>query len=218
MGLTIAISTHGGYRDFLPWAVATAIPYGEVVVYDDGGECGRVGLGERYVALPKSGSLIPARVKAIEEASGDYLLHLDADDWLIGQPPMVGDMAYSDLMLNGVQCARRDVIDAQGCLELMRLWAGSTVRGRNPLPAKPVYRVAWLKEHGLSWYSWPSTNYAEDVRTLIEYCKHDPQVVRVNEPYYAYRVHAGQSTNGEADFIRDFDAYFAAARHEGLEP
>jgi glycosyltransferase involved in cell wall biosynthesis len=216
MSLTVAISTHGGYQRYLQQSVDSALAVAdEVVVYDDGGEC-EPPAGARYVALPKTGYCILARQRAIEEASCDYILHLDADDWLISRPPEVGDMAYADLYLCDDSGSIRERWDYSKLPRTREdAWAFMLARvgtklGRNPLPGKCSFRVAWLREHGLSWYRWPSTSFGEDVRTIIEYLKHEPEIVYTPDSYYVYRVHEGQDTcdiERRDLFMDDMDAY-----------
>ena len=211
--LTVAISTHGGYARFLPQAMASALEYAdEVIVYDDGGECANVAHGHpvRYMALPKTGSLTRARERAIEDATGDFLLHLDADDWLIAKPPETADWCYSDVYT----CNTDGAID--GHWDYSVFSPESAMRYLNvhrtlPVPMKAVFRVSWLREHGLSWYEWPHTSFAEDCRTCIEYLKHGPRIGYMpRAPFYVYRLHEGQDTASNerrAAFQADLDAY-----------
>jgi glycosyltransferase involved in cell wall biosynthesis len=215
--LTVAISTHGGYARYLGPCVKSALLVAdEVIVYDDGGECATVALPEsvRYVALPKSGYCIDARKMGIAEASCEWILHLDADDWLLRRPtlPADADMTFSDMYLcddsstiNGYWKCDFFPRDRAGAMDFLR------ERRTNPMPGKSCYRVSFLVEHGLSWYQWPNTTFGEDVRTIIEYLKHAPRVVYVPESgYYVYRFHEGQDTQSAArrgEFLRDLDSY-----------
>lgn len=211
--LTVAISTHGEYAEFLPQAAASARQFAdEVIVYDDGGECEPPD-GVRYAALPKSGHCTAARQRAISEAKGDFLLHLDADDWLISRPPETGaDWCYSDLYL----CDERGSVAGVADYSIFPRDADSALRflvehRTLPVPMKTVFRTAWLREHGLSWYEWPNTSFAEDCRTCVEYLKHEPSIEYIpRKPFYIYRQHGGQdSLNMErrAAFQADLDAY-----------
>lgn len=217
MTLTVAISTHAGYADFLPRAVASALKCAdEVVVYADGEIPAYDSTGVRHVTLPKSGYCIEARRAAIAEASCDYLVHLDADDWLISRPPERGDLGFADIYICDASGAIRERWDyshhprtREAAWEFMRERVGTTY-GRNPIPGKCSFRVEWLREHGLSWYRWPSTTFGEDVRTIIEYLSHDPEVVYVPTPYYVYRMHGEQDTKNltrRDEFMADLDDY-----------
>lgn len=209
--LTVAISTHGGYARYLPQAAASALRHAdEVIVYDDGGEC-EPPEGVRYVALPKSGFVTAARRRAIAEAQGEYLLHLDADDWLISRPEPEGDWYYSDTYLCDERGTVRGAMDysifprerdeAYGFLAFHRTL---------PVPMKAVFRTAWLRAHGFGWYEWPSTTFAEDCRTCIEYLSGDPSIVYGSQPFYVYRLHERQDSRDaerRSVFLADLDRY-----------
>ena len=211
--LTVAISTHGGYAHLLPDAVASALLHAdEVIVYDDGGGC-EPPEGVRYVALPKTGNLTAARRAAIKEAKGDYLLHLDADDWLLSRPPETdADWCYSDVYTCDGSGAITGMWD-YGVFDTSREGAMRTLQDRRtlPVPMKAVFRTAWLRENGLDWYEWPHTSFAEDCRTCIEYLEHAPRIAYVpRKPFYVYRLHAAQDTRNDARrsaYLADLDDY-----------
>ena len=194
MSLTVAISTHGGYDKFLAECVRSALPRcDQLVVYDDGGEC--TPRGGRHVNLPKSGSLIAARIKAIEDCKTTHLLHMDADDVLYERPEPKGDIYFAPLHLVKDGLAMHTwtwsdrPTDYTGCVE----WMGERLSTPFPI-SKAVFRIEWVRENGLCWYRWPSTTYAEDAKTLLEYLKCDPEVVYEEKPYYGYRLHDSQMT------------------------
>lgn len=209
MKLTVAISTHGGYERFLDMAVTSAKEYAdEVVVYDDGGECVPPH-GVVYVPLPKAGNLVPARLRAIQDCRTDYLLHLDADDWLCARPKLTSDIVIGNLLVcdvNNTVMGMWDYTgwptDYQGALRRLDETRST------PMCSKMVCNTEWLWSHNLSWYQWPHTVFAEDCRTVLEYLKHNP-CVDICDPFYVYRIHGEQDTanTDRAAFLADVDAY-----------
>lgn len=213
VSLTVAISTHAGYARFLPTAVASALRHAdEVLVYSDGPCDSPI----PAIELPYTGYCIEARRAAIRDASCDYLVHLDADDWLISRPPESGDLAFADMLLCDEGGAIRERWDysqlprtREAAFEFMRSRIGTT-HGRNPIPGKCSFRVEWLRSNGLGWYQWPSTTFGEDVRTMIEYLLREPEIAYTSSPYYVYRMHGEQDTKDTArrdTFMADIDAY-----------
>lgn len=207
--LTVAISTHGGYVDYLQEAVDSALECAEVVVvYDDGGECFHP-KGVRYVPLEKTGFCVLARQRAIEEVATDKLLHLDGDDYMIGRPaPVDCDWLVADLFVGGGDIwwtyeAREHT--PQGAMRYVYEHFDT------PICSKAVWDVDFLKRNNLSWYQWPSTTFAEDCRTEIEYLKYNPSIVYdPDNPFYGYRLHPDQDINNEgrrAAFVHDLREY-----------
>jgi glycosyltransferase involved in cell wall biosynthesis len=207
MVLTVAVSTHGGYARYLDECVASAREFAdEVIVYDDGGECDPPA-GVRYVALEKSGFCTAARQRGIREATGDNLLHLDGDDWLVARPPEHDcDWLVSDLVTNeGMWTYTTREHTVEGA------WKYLHEHRDTPICSKAVWDVAWLRARGLSWYEWPHTSFAEDCRTEIEYLRHSPRIIYdPTRPFYGYRLHEGQDMRDEARravFVADLNAY-----------
>jgi hypothetical protein len=232
--LMVAITTHGAYKEFLVEAVNSAMRFADMVsVYDDGGECGDVELspaallyGVHYVPLPKTAMCTAGRIEAIRDAielGADYLLHLDGDDFLVRRPPTLEGVDiyandYYDVDRSGaimrIQTYPRAHQTAQEVIESLKCTVG-TESPRTPFSLKFVTRVGFLRDHDLSWYEWPSTVYAEDNRTMLEYLKNNPVlVVDRADPFYAYRQHTeGRGFgcgnipyyNEKPLFHRDFD-------------
>lgn len=208
MNLTVAISTHGAYAQYLEEAAASALEYAdEVVIYDNGGECFPV-KGCRYVPMEQSGCPTQARIRGIAEAKGDWILHLDADDLLIARPPEHdADWIVSDMPLvgGGIWTYMDRDHTVEGALRY------ALAKRETPICSKSAWRLAWLRENGLTSYRWPSVQYAEDCLTVIEYLLRNPRIVYdPANPFYAYRIH-GDSVSFDAEreslFRRDLGDY-----------
>jgi hypothetical protein len=203
MSLTVAISTHPGYSNLLPYAIKSAEKFAdEVLVYsDDEG----------------TGYCVEARKSAIRDAGCDYLVHLDADDWLIAPPGQSGDIWFSDMYLcnsNGDITGTYDYTSLPHTVEEAVEYLRSTVGllyARAPITSKCSFRVEWLRENDLTWYQWDTTTFGEDVRTMVEYLKHDPVIVyEPGSPFYVYRQHPTQDTTNmyrRSLFAKELDEY-----------
>ena len=208
MSITCAISTYAGHAHLLRNAAESALRFcDEVVIYDNGGECEPVE-GCRYVPMVDSGGPSQARRRGIAEATCDWILHLDADDWLIARPREYDcDWVTSDLITTDDQIwsfAPRPH-SPEAAIE----WARE--HRQTPICAKSMWRVGWLRDHDLSWYDWPNVLYAEDFRTELEYLKHSPRIVYdPNHIFYAYRTRPGQTQDNpyRQAMWRDLDDYF----------
>jgi hypothetical protein len=179
----------------------------EVLVISTDGSCADI--AEDYdVDFLTADTLSDARRLAIEEASCDYLVHLDADDWLFTIPECSGDWCYGDLMVYGGEWSRWDYSvfprTRDGAMDKLR------EERTLPVPMKAAFRVEWLRANDLTWYDWPGIDlFGEDVMTCIKYLEHAP-VIEYIDPFYCYRQHANQGSRNDtkrAEWLASLDAY-----------
>lgn len=141
----------------------------------------------------------------IEQASGDYLFLLSADDELLpGAIEAVaecaetrgGDWIYGDL----------EVIDGSG--RTIDMWEYAQIpqeayqalqmilqQQRLVVPFIGAWRLDWLREHHLHCIPFPDMGEAVDCATGIHWLMHNPQLRRIPYPIARYRRHPGQETD-----------------------
>ena len=65
-----------------------------------------------------------------------------------------------------------------------------------------------MRENSLCFVKWPGTGVADDCRTFLEWARHDPRIVHIAEPLYAYRQHSGQLSHlDKSVYLEQLDAY-----------
>lgn len=193
-------------------AIESAAGAHEVIVVDNGGKCADLCRDVRYFGRPDEGvdGVWRNNAIAIENATGDYIVHIDADDWLVRLPEPEGDWYFADLFL----CDERNSITGMWNysghprnLADARVFAGAFAS--NPTPTKAAFRMDWLRAHGLTWYTFPRAWWATDARTSLEYHKHSPRIVYAPDPFIAHMRHAGQASDyANRDVLQaDIDEY-----------
>lgn len=195
--ISVCIPTHGR-PEMLKRAIASAQDADEVLVYEN-----------------DDGAPGPSITRAIHEATGDYLLVLDDDDWLLPgwreRILLCGDIGFSDMYIadpcgtiRGVWSYADRPTDPHGLVR----W---TLANRSSaIPMFGPFRRAWLREHGLEFISWESTGYADDCRTLLEWMRHDPVCFYDPGPYRVYTIHDGQFSNALSErekFLVELERY-----------
>jgi glycosyltransferase involved in cell wall biosynthesis len=198
-----AVVTNCNYAHYLPKCIESALPYcDEILVYDDGSTDDSLEVLARYPVTvthrdDASGSPIWGSNQGILDASCDHLLFLDADNYLIGQPP-IGDVDYTFAPIDIVNDNERIVtrweydnrpLDSEGCFDY---FITSCERGKPemPFPWGGVWRTAFVKS--LKWRPWPSTHFAADFRTALDWCLEAPTLAYSQQPFLAFRTHEGQ--------------------------
>lgn len=193
-----AIVTNHDYARFLPKCIESALEFcDEVLVYDDGSTDDSLEVLSRYPVKvthrpDATGDPVWGSNLGIQDATSDYLMFLDADNYLIA-PPLIGDTdyTYADILIVGEAGEYRDLWRYAG----WPLTAADAMRKfrtdhQMPYPWGGVWRTDFVKP--LRWMRWPHTSFAADFRTALEWCKHSPTLAYSPQPFLAFRTHEGQ--------------------------
>lgn len=197
-----AVVTNHNYERYLKQCIDSAILYcDEILVYDDGSTDGSMELLSTYGDKIKvthqdaaSGDPVWGSNLGIQEATGDYLIFLDADNWLLRRPPETGydytvvelSSYLEDEFIKVCAYSNWDVSTPKRCLKRFVDNHGM------PFPWGGIWKTDFIKD--LRWRRWRGTSYAADFRTAVDWCLQAPRVTSFHEPTVAYRKHAGQWT------------------------
>ena len=206
----------------------------EIILVDDGstdGESGRI--CDRYAAdyselirviHQENGGLGAARNTGIEHASGDYLLFLDSDDYLL--PGLLERMRQ---VLSQTACDIVDfgfVVDQDGIVK--ETHAGEIgIQKPFSLHEHPemllVLPAAWRRLYRRELFlrsgiRYPSRVWYEDIRTTLKLFTEAASIVSIPEAYYGYVVREGSITRNKnisrnaeiLDAFDDLKAWFSA--------
>lgn len=140
--------------------------------------------------------LAGARNIGILYSRGDFILPLDADDWIDKEyldktvPPMVGDVGIvaTDMLYFGTQDllipAKKQTLE----LEM----------GANEIPVCSLMRRDAFLETG-GYNGSPELRAYEDWNLWIDILKRGWRIAVVNEPLFHYRRHSGTLSEGTVD-------------------
>ncbi|MBT7592987.1 MAG: glycosyltransferase [Candidatus Scalindua sp.] len=147
-----------------------------------------------------SGGLLQGRRDVISAASGEFIHHLDADDFL--QPEFVSrmvDECLSDPQLDWV-AGNVNVVDIDG--KLVDQWdykgfpsdpVQGLFRGYHttsvPVPKNGIFKLSFIRDYKLSWYQLPHTTQGEDAYTCIKYLECNPKIKLIPDFLMNLRVH-----------------------------
>lgn len=223
--LTVGITAYNDER-YLGQCIDSVLgqthPAIEVLVVDDCSTDGTSDIIRSYGEAVRhirhetnSGSLVQGRRDVIEQARGQFVHHLDADDFL--------DPTYAERLLDEfgdhaeprydwVACNIRVVgPDGQQLKEwrydrfptdpddaLRHGWETASLC----FPMKAIYRLAWVREKGLSWYRLESTAMGEDGFTSIQYVRQRPRMFVVPETLLNYRIHTQNMSNSVRERVK----------------
>lgn len=197
MSLTAVVTNHN-YARFLRKCIDTATRWcDEVLVYDDGSTDESMSVLSEYgVTVTRreepSGGPVWGSNLGIEEATCSHLIFLDADNFLVRQPPTDDiDYTYADILLADEGGAftglwRYPDWPLTGLVGIERF----KVTHQMPYPWGGVWRHDFIRD--LRWREWPSTQMAADFRTAVDWAFHDPKLAYTSEPFLAFRMHGAQ--------------------------
>jgi glycosyltransferase involved in cell wall biosynthesis len=210
MTVTVAISTYEGHRNLLPGAIESAQGADEILIIDNGWSCMGLSNGYHYFGRTPNKSIAESRNVAIDHASGDYLIYLDADDRLTRIPDdLVGDWCYADLWVtdaDGKLCDRWDYSGFPRERNAARDYAAKNLS--LPTPMKAGFRLEWLQHCGVRWQDWPHVMYSEDTLMCLRLHDVSPDIRYIQEPFYSYRYTPGHHPGAEL-FHKDLLDYLS---------
>ena len=196
--------------------LAQTYPDFELILVDDGSpdDCGRIcdEYGERderiKVIHKKNGGLTSARNAGLSEAEGEWIMHVDGDDWiepdmlesLIGAAQVTGaDLVFGDFMKYGPYAGyfklptwsgdKRESMSNYIAYMMTTIWGSIAKRS--------LYIDNYLKSpEGIS--------YCEDFHLIVRLCHFAKKIVNVHRPFYHYRyrptsIMSNMSKRTEAD-------------------
>lgn len=221
--ITAVVTAHN-YGRYLKRCIDSAFAngIGEVLVYDDGSTDGTAAIlatyGDRIRVTHRpdaSGCPVWGSNLGIEQATGEHLIFLDADNYLTAEPPQLDyDYVFAPIEVVNNSEKRMTVwefadwpTDAESC------WQHFLAHDPPPMPFPwgGVWRTSWLK--GKRWRGWDTTQYAQDMRTALDWCKHRPTLAYSPQGFLTFRNHAGQWSQHP-----DRDVMYAEARLAKSEP
>lgn len=203
-------------RECIDSILAQTYPYFELILVDDGSpdNCGRIcddyakGDNRIKVVHKVNGGLTSARNAGLEVAKGEWIMHVDGDDWI--EPDMIesliqaaqvtgADLVFGDFMKYGPGQGHYRFPDWAEekpdslCRFISYGWTilcGSLIK-------RILYTDNQLKSpEGIS--------YCEDFHLIVRLCHFANKVVNVHRPFYHYRyrptsIMSNMSRKTEAD-------------------
>lgn len=237
MSLTAIVTNHN-YSRYLPRCLDSALKFcDEVLVYDDGSTDDSMAVlatyGDRIRVTHRdeaSGAPIWGSNQGIADATSTHLLFLDSDNYLLRRPPTnVVDYTFAsiDIVRDDESLRTRWeyphwTLDPEDCMGhfIASCVGGEGMRHAMTAPGKPqmpfpwggVWRTAFVKP--LRWRSWPSTLFAADFRTALDWCAEHPTLAFDPTPFLAFRTHSGQWSESpeRALMVADAIAYAQSLR------
>jgi len=218
-----AIVTNHDYGRFLARCLDSAFAFcDEVLVYDDGSTDDSLDVLARYpdVKLTRredaTGGPVWGSNAGLADAGCTHLMFLDSDNWLVSQPP-TDDVDYTFAPIdiareNGCKIDQWSYpgwpLDALGCMGQLKASAahGSAIM---PYPWGGVWRTGFVRN--LRWRRWPSTMFAADMRTAIDWCLEGPTLAYHPEPFLVFRRHRAQWSASPERALMESDALAYAA-------
>jgi len=159
-----------------------------------------------------SGSLTLGRREVIAAARGEFVAHLDADDFL--EPEFAERQLAEfrrDPALDWV-APGLNVIDAEGTL--LERWVYRSFStdvwealyrgyqtGSVAVPTNGLFKLRFLRDNGLGWYELPNTRQGEDALTCVRYLECSPRICIVPDCLLNYRKHGGNLSHSARERV-----------------
>ncbi|MFO0842697.1 MAG: glycosyltransferase family 2 protein [Gemmataceae bacterium] len=201
--ISVVIPCYNGanyLREAIDSVLSQTRPVLEVIVVDDGSTDDSFAIAESYgapvrvIRQPNQGESV-ARNRGIDEAKGDWIAFLDADDLWMGD-----------------KIERQAAHMSSGCIAICTAnenrWQGVAPVSRSiHRPKREAFCVGWVLEHGTPCHISslvvrrdararfpPWTQFAEDVVYYLELLTEGRGVAIVDCPLSVYRHHASNQT------------------------
>ena len=188
----------------------------ELILVDDGSpdNCGRIcdEYAEKDVRIKvihkENGGLTSARNAGLSVAKGDWIMHVDGDDWI--EPDMIeslieaakateADLVFGDYMKYGPYAGNHKLPtwsnDKKDSMSRYIAYMMTTIWGS-------IAKRSLYTEHCLK--SPDGVSYCEDFHLIVRLCHFAKKIVNVHRPFYHYRyrptsIMSNMSRKTEAD-------------------
>ena len=203
-------------RECLDSILAQTYPYFELILVDDGSpdNCGRIcddyakGDNRIKVVHKVNGGISSARNAGLEVAKGEWIMHVDGDDWI--ESDMIeslieaakateADLVFGDFMKYGPYAGNHKLptwsIDKKDSMSRYIAYMMTTIWGS-------IAKRSLYTEHCLK--SPDGVSYCEDFHLIVRLCHFAKKIVNVHRPFYHYRyrptsIMSNMSRKTEAD-------------------
>ena len=176
----------------------------ELLLIDDGSKDSSGAICDEYAARDsrvkvfhkENGGVSSARNAGLAIASGDWIMHLDGDDWI--EPDMLerlirkGEDTGADIVMGDFLFAYSD----RDILYSLPDWDNNKTASLNRYIIS-VWTCVWGGIHKRSLYeeyqlkSPQGVTYCEDFHLMARLCYHAKKVVNIHQPFYHYRQQEG---------------------------
>ena len=203
-------------RECIDSILAQTYPDFELILVDDGSpdDSGRIcddyakGDNRIKVVHKVNGGLTSARNAGLEVAKGEWIMHVDGDDWI--EPDMIeslieaaqvtgADLVFGDFMKYGPSAGYNKLptwgSDKKKSMSNYLAYTMTTIWGS-------IAKRSLYADHSLK--SPEGISYCEDFHLIVRLCHFAKKVVNVHRPFYHYRyrptsIMSNMSRKTEAD-------------------
>ena len=176
----------------------------ELLLIDDGSKDSSGAICDEYAAQDtrvgvfhkENGGVSSARNAGLAIASGDWIMHLDGDDWIAPdiQERLIrkGEDTGADIVMGDFLFAYSD----RDILYSLPDWDNNKTASLNRYITS-VWTCVWGGIHKRSLYevyqlkSPQGVTYCEDFHLMARLCYHAKKVVNIHQPFYHYRQQEG---------------------------
>ena len=186
-------------RECIDSILAQTYPYFELILVDDGSpdNCGRIcddyakGDNRIKVVHKVNGGISSARNAGLEVAKGEWIMHVDGDDWI--EPDMIeslieaaqitgADMVIGDFVKYGPSAGYNKLptwsSDKKKSMTNYIAYVMTTIWGS-------IAKRSLYADHSLK--SPDGISYCEDFHLIVRLCHFANKIVNVHRPFYHYR-------------------------------
>ena len=217
VSIIVPIYNIEGYiRECIDSILAQTYPDFELILVDDGSpdNCGRIcdEYAEKDVRIKvihkENGGLTSARNAGLSVAKGDWIMHVDGDDWI--EPDMIeslieaaniteADLVFGDHMKYGPSAGNHKLPtwsnDKKDSMSRYIAYSMTTIWGS-------IAKSSLYTEHCLK--SPDGVSYCEDFHLIVRLCHYAKKIANVHRPFYHYRyrptsIMSNMSRKTEAD-------------------